>query len=90
MPARCRRSSAQPPEGAHSEGEGYGGDERGHMTASMTACSDSGPLVGTPGLPKASRTAVVVHESGFHMAMAPSQAGMSSGEAKALEIIVTG
>ena len=46
--------------------------------------------VSAPTLPKSSRAAPTVEESGFHSAMKPSQPGMSSGATNALVTIVKG
>jgi drug/metabolite transporter (DMT)-like permease len=42
------------------------------------------------GLPNNSRAAVTVEDTGFHNAMVPSQAGISDGATKTLEIIANG
>jgi hypothetical protein len=41
-------------------------------------------------LPKSARAAVTVEETGFHAAIAPSQAGINDGATDALEIPRTG
>ena len=49
----------------------------GHRIASWIACSAGQPDVGTPGLPKRMRVAVIVDEMGFHSAIVPSQVGIA-------------
>ena len=58
--------------------------------AISSAFSEIQELDCQPGLPKSSRVAVVVAESGFHKAMVPNQDGMVAGSTKTLERKLTG
>ncbi len=62
----------------------------GHTIAISSELSATQPPVSTPGLPNRSRVALIVAEIGFHVAIAPSQPGISSMAMNALDSIVTG
>jgi len=62
----------------------------GQPTASSMVFSVAQEFPPTPGFSNSSRVAVTVAERGFQLAIAPSQPGISSGEAKVLASIVSG